>query len=157
MAYNFVCRKPRRANEHQLTYFASKDMGVSHTLSRRFFWSENILWKENIQRRRVTVVLGGKDPIVDTEVVGKYLTGADNGSRETGIWKEGIWKGDGLDVLWFRELDHMQVFYKKKTRGRLVDVVRRYCTEWGEGFVGNIVAPPSTRRQWRPWGADAFG
>jgi hypothetical protein len=125
-------------------------MGVSHTLSRRFFWSENILWKEDIQRRRVTVVLGGKDLIVDTEVVGKYLTGADNGSRETGSWKEGIWKGDGLDVLWFRELDHMQVFDKKKTRGRLVDVVRRYCTEWGEGFVGNIVAPPSTRRQWRP-------
>ena len=82
-------------------------MGVSHTLSRRFFWSENILWKEDIQRRRVTVVLGGKDLIVDTEVVGKYLTGADNGSWETGSWKEGIWKGDGLDVLWFRELDHM--------------------------------------------------
>jgi hypothetical protein len=103
-------------------------MGVSHTLSRRFFWSENILWKEDIQCRRVIVVLGGKDLIVDTEVVGTYLTGADYGSRETGSWKEGEWKGDELDVLWFRELDYMQVFDKKGTRGRLVDVVRRYCT-----------------------------
>lgn len=110
-------------------------MGVSHTLSRRFFWSENILWKEDIQCRRVTVVLG--------EVVGMYLTGADNRGRETGSWKEGVWKGDGLDVLWFRELDHAQVFDKKRTRGRLVDVVRRYCTEWGEGLVGKIVVPPS--------------
>ena len=77
----------------------------------------------------MTVVLGGKDLIIDTEAVGTYLTGADYGSRETGSWKEGEWKGDKLDVLWFRELDHAQVFDKKGTRGRLVDVVRRYCTQ----------------------------
>jgi hypothetical protein len=76
----------------------------------------------------VTIVLGGKDLIVDTEVVGMYLTGADYGSRETGGWKEGRWKGDELDVLWFRELDHAQVFDKKGTRRKLVDVVKRYCT-----------------------------
>ena len=104
-------------------------MGVSHTLSRRFFWSESILWKEDIQCQRVTVVLGGKDLIVDTEVVGTYLTGADYGNRETGSWKEGEWKGEELDVLWFRELDHAQVFDKKGTRERLVNVVRRYCTQ----------------------------
>jgi hypothetical protein len=111
-------------------------MGVSHTLSRRFFWSENILWKEDIQCRRVTVVLGGKDLIVDTEVVGMYLTGADIRGRETGSWKEGVWKGDGLDVLWFPELDHGQVFDKKSTRGRLVDVVRRYCAGRDKGLSG---------------------
>jgi hypothetical protein len=98
-------------------------MGVSHTLSRRFFW------KEDIQCRRVTVVLGGKDLIVNTEAVGIYLTGADNGIWETGSWKHGVWKGDGLDVRWFRELDHGQVFDKERTRGRLVGVVRRYCTQ----------------------------
>ncbi|RFU26628.1 hypothetical protein B7463_g9705, partial [Scytalidium lignicola] len=114
VAYNFVYRKPIRANEHQLHYFASKDMGVSHTLYRRFFWAENILWKEDIQCRHVTVVLGGKDLIVNTEAVVAYLTDAANGSRETGSWKDGVWKGDGLDVLLFRELDHGQVFDKKK-------------------------------------------
>ena len=75
----------------------------------------------------MTVVLGGKDLIVDTDVVGRYLTGADNEGRETESWKKGVWKGEGLDVLWFRELDHAQVFDKKTTRGRLVSVVRRYC------------------------------
>ncbi len=99
-------------------------MGVSHTLFRRFFWSENILWKEDIGDRRVTVVLGGKDLIVDTETVKSYLT--DDGSGKEGR-KEGMWKGSGLDVLWYPQLDHAQVFDKKTTRKQLVDVTRRYC------------------------------
>ena len=102
-------------------------MGISHTLARRFFWSENILWKEDIQDRRVSVVLGGKDLIVDTEVVRAYLTDEKSVKREDQQWKEGVWRGDGLDVLWFSELDHAQVFDKKSTRRRLVDIVRVYC------------------------------
>ncbi|KAH7341169.1 hypothetical protein BKA66DRAFT_448342 [Pyrenochaeta sp. MPI-SDFR-AT-0127] len=127
VAYNFICRKPTRANEHQLHYFASKDMGVSHTLFRRFFWSENILWKEDIQNRRVTVVLSGKDLIVDTEVVKAYLIDNKNVRRENEGWKEGPWKGKGLDVLWFAELDHGQVFDKNETRAWLVGITERYC------------------------------
>merc|ERR1712230_269180 len=53
---------------------ASMDMGVSHTLSRHFFWNENVLWKKDMQGRRVTVSLGGKDLIVNTEAVGRYLS-----------------------------------------------------------------------------------
>ncbi|KAK7177821.1 alpha beta hydrolase fold family [Paraphaeosphaeria sporulosa] len=127
VAYNFICRKPIRANEHQLHYFASKDMGVSHTLFRRFFWSENILWKEDIGNHRVTVVLGGKDLIVDTEIVKAYLTDSESVRPAKGGWEERVWKGDGLDVLWFPELDHGQVFDKKSTRVKLVKIVRSYC------------------------------
>jgi hypothetical protein len=127
VAYNFICRKPVRANEHQLYYFASKDMGVSHTLSRRFFWSENILWKEDIRDHRATVVLGGRDLIVNTEAVRTYLTADEAAKPDLSHQKEGAWKGDGLDVLWFPELDHAQVFDKKSTRLRLVNIVRSYC------------------------------
>lgn len=74
VAYNFTRRLPKEANEHQLYYFASMDMGVSHTLSRHFFWNENILWKKDLKGRRVTVSLGGRDLIVNTEAVGKYLS-----------------------------------------------------------------------------------
>jgi pimeloyl-ACP methyl ester carboxylesterase len=42
VAYNFTRRKPERANEHQLYYFASMDCSVSNTLSRHFFWSETM-------------------------------------------------------------------------------------------------------------------
>ncbi|RDL33575.1 uncharacterized protein BP5553_07943 [Venustampulla echinocandica] len=73
VAYNFTRRKPRRANEHQLYYFASMDMGVSHTLSRHFFWNENVLWKEDLKGRKMTASLGGRDIIVDAKAVGRYL------------------------------------------------------------------------------------
>jgi len=60
------------------------------------------------------VALSGKDLIVDSNAVREYLT------------KE---KSTNLDVLWFRDLDHAQVFDSKKNRDILVGVARRYCTE----------------------------
>ncbi|KAG9236457.1 hypothetical protein BJ875DRAFT_482281 [Amylocarpus encephaloides] len=73
VAYNFTRRLPVSANEHQLHYFASMDMGVSHTLSRHFFWNQNILWKDDLDGRRMTASLSGRDLIVDTTAVGRYL------------------------------------------------------------------------------------
>ena len=128
VAYNFTCRQPKRANEYQLWYFGSKDMGVAHTLSRRFFWSENILWKHNLEGRRVTVVLCGKDLIVDTEAVGRYLKGLSITSKDSEEWKTESWKGTDLDILWFQELDHAQVFDFKKSRDRLLKATRAYCS-----------------------------
>ncbi len=124
-------------------------MGVSHTLSRCFFWSENILWKHDIEGRNLTATLSGKDLIVNTEAVGRYLTkkegkkavnkpafngsahngSAHNGSTHNEEWKHRAWRGTGLDVLWFGDLDHAQVFDSKKNRRRLVDIVRAYCAQ----------------------------
>ena len=77
VAYNFTRRQPVRANEHQLYYFGSMDMGVSHTLARSFFWSDIILWKEDLGDRRVTFSLAQRDLIVNTEDVARYLAPAD--------------------------------------------------------------------------------
>lgn len=77
VAYNFTKRKPKMANEHQLHYFASMDMGVSHALARHFFWAENVLWKKDMEGRNLTVSLAGKDLIVDTKAVRQYLTSGD--------------------------------------------------------------------------------
>lgn len=103
-------------------------MGVAHTLSRCFFWSENILWKEDLAGRDVTVSLSGRDLIVDTETVGAYLGGGEgvNGERAKG-WKERRWGGKGVDVLWFERLDHAQVFDSRRDRARLVGVLWDYC------------------------------
>ncbi|OJD34176.1 transcription initiation protein spt5 protein [Diplodia corticola] len=127
VACNFIIRKPRRANEHQLSYFASQDMGVAHTLSRCFFWSENIMWKEDLAGRDVTVSLSGRDLIVDTETVRGYLKGE-------GKWEGKASEGNGvdgkrseLDVLWFEDLDHAQVFDTAGNRRRLINVLERYC------------------------------
>ncbi|EGU73874.1 hypothetical protein FOXB_15615, partial [Fusarium oxysporum f. sp. conglutinans Fo5176] len=124
-----ICRKPTLASEHLLSYFGSKDMGVAHTLFRRFIWSDNALWKEDIQHHRVAVVLAGRDVIVDTNAIGAYLTGTHDWSLETESWENGVWKGDGLEVLWFQDLDHGEVFSRRRTRQRLVDIVRRFVAE----------------------------
>ena len=46
IAYNFVYRDPRTANEWELWFFASRDPDISCAMSKHFFWTENILWKE---------------------------------------------------------------------------------------------------------------
>ncbi|KAF4630681.1 hypothetical protein G7Y89_g7452 [Cudoniella acicularis] len=163
VAYNFTRRKPSGANEHQLYYFASMDMGVSHTLSRHFFWNENVLWKQDLKGRKTTVSLSGRDLIVDTEAVGRYLSDQPKSAIEIGYrdevpdlidtqertdsepilagdhlfeagpdlqeeeWKSRPWRGTGIDVLWFKELDHAQIFDSPASRRRLIGAIRTYC------------------------------
>jgi pimeloyl-ACP methyl ester carboxylesterase len=126
VAYNFTARKPRGANEWQLYYFACTDMMVAHTLARHFFWSQNILWKDDIRGHDVTVSLGGRDQIIDAQMVGKYLAGVDL-KGENVEWKNREWTGHGLETTWFPTCDHAQVFERKDGRQKLGDVIRRYA------------------------------
>ena len=128
VAYNFTCRQPAGANEHQLYYFASMDMGVAHTLARKFFWQENILWKHDLRGRRATVILCGRDLIVNTEAVGRYLMADEDHSMTAPSWKQQKWKGQGLDMIWYDDFDHSQVFEAKQDYERLVKVVQEYIT-----------------------------
>lgn len=188
VAYNFTRRKPQRANEYQLYYFASMDTGVSHSLSRCFFWSQNVLWKQDIGERAITVSLAERDLIVNTEAVRKYLTNygeetavrkevsacdstncdirveviPENGVRSTilhprsseyasgGVfgpsspktadrnvsngrlcigWQDRKWRGKGVDLIWFRTLDHAQLFDKAETRKPLVEAIYQYSVQ----------------------------
>jgi pimeloyl-ACP methyl ester carboxylesterase len=131
VAYNFTARTPRGANEHQLYYFASRDMMVSQTLARHFFWAHNLLWKEDLRGRDVTVSLGGRDLIVDTETVGKYLNGRDLKS-ESREWMQREWTGRGLETVWWPTVDHAQVFERGEGRAKLASVLREYCKRDGE-------------------------
>ena len=163
VAYNFTARQPVHANEHLLWYFGSKDIGVAHTLARRFFWSENIIWKEDLgleveqreERRKVTVVFGGKDILVDTNTVGRYLMGTSLKGRQisdkatrmaseiktatvSGVvsaegeeWKTRPWMGSGLEVLWFEKLGHGQVFELERTRRPVIKAIRVYTQSKG--------------------------
>ncbi|KFY90738.1 hypothetical protein V500_04985, partial [Pseudogymnoascus sp. VKM F-4518 (FW-2643)] len=120
--------------------------------ARGFFWSQNIVWKEDLglegeneeEGRDVTVVLSGRDLIVDTEAVRRYLTasvpegGITDGNairmmnrngkarvteihnKGTGAWTGGRWTGSGLELLWFEYLDHGQrgSVYAAMSRGK---------------------------------------
>ena len=76
--------------------------------------------------RQVTVSLAGKDLIVDTETVGRYLAGKQSEKPSTEDWKHRAWKGQGLEILWFNELDHAQVFDSRRTCEHLVKAIRDY-------------------------------
>lgn len=93
---------------------------------RRFFWSENILWKKDMKGRQVTVSLAARDLIVDTEAVGRYLAQEEDEKSATEEWKHRPWTGKGLDILWFEDLDHAQVFDSRRNRDALAQVVRAY-------------------------------
>jgi pimeloyl-ACP methyl ester carboxylesterase len=131
VAYNFTRRRPKRANEWQLWYFASTDPGVALCLGRHFFWRENILWKEELLaslgdsgfKRDVAVTLAGRDLIVDTASVAEYL----EDDAETCV------EGDegGVQVVVFPKLDHAQVFDDAPSRKTLIQMVRSRCKSGG--------------------------
>lgn len=122
VAYNFVYRPPKTANEWQLWYFASRDPDIARTLARHFFWAENILWREDIVGRRVGVVLSGRDQVVDTGEVRRYLTQDDD--------PEFRWASeDGmLEVLWYPNLDHSKVFDTHRDRKPMTEMMGRFVT-----------------------------
>ncbi|KAK0611779.1 hypothetical protein B0T14DRAFT_335224 [Immersiella caudata] len=153
VAYNFTRRKPRGANEWQLWYFASMDLGVAGVLGRHFFWRENVIWRGELRsfleaegeerargegKRKVAVCLAGRDLIVDTKSVARYMLSEGNFGdvpEQDGFDADVDWElsgSEGVDVLWFAGLDHAQVFEGKRSRERMVDLVRRYCTVDGE-------------------------
>ena len=109
-------------------------------ISRRFFWSENILWKHDMNGRPVTVSLASRDLIVDTEAVGRYLAQDANGKPTTEEWKRREWNGKGLNVLWFDDLDHAQVFDSRRNCEILAQIVRRYSLMGRQGKSYNAAA-----------------
>ncbi|GAB0145703.1 hypothetical protein EsHS_00006128 [Epichloe bromicola] len=144
VAYNFTRRPPKMANEWQLWYFASTDPGVAYSLGRRFFWRDNILWREDLfsdplqsgaeraqlGRRKVAVSLSGRDLIVDTASVTNYLTSKPRiitGDDAIGHPKEySEVPSDEVDVVVFPLLDHAQVFDCKYARDWVVQLIHSH-------------------------------
>lgn len=102
---------------------------------------------------RMTVSLASRDLIVDTQAVGAFLAKHDvpdpvlvtdktnqkhmelgthesndgkDGKAEVEGWKQRTLTGKGLEVLWWDDFDHAQVFDERKTRAKLVGVLVAY-------------------------------
>ena len=85
----------------------------------------------------VTVSLAGRDQIVDARAVRAYLTGSKDPEDEEeqaipsgGKGRAGVppsrWEQDGLEVLYFSEMDHATVFDTPRDRAPLLDALRRF-------------------------------
>jgi len=115
-------------------------MGVAHTLSRTFFWSENILWKNDLLSHHATVFLAGKDSIINAPLVYKYLqaTGGGEGNKtkrvsfhsddipadydsDKALPENNHSVHNRLKVVWCSNLDHGQIFDLLPWRKQLVE------------------------------------
>ncbi len=139
----------------QLWYFASRDADIARTLCRTFFWTECVVWREDIEvflsgntvddfavaggvdsnkSRNMAVVLGGMDQVVPAEAVRRYLTGEKKwkeqwlGRNHRNVGQMQV-KGGNLEVLFNPHLDHAVIFDKEKWAIPLLDVVQRYIRD----------------------------
>lgn len=147
VAFNFLYRRPRESNEWQLWYFASRDADIARTLWRCFFWHECVLWKDDLfnhsRLANVGISLSGKDQIVRSESVWRYLTGLEtvphkfekwtNFDPDRRITQEVTAQDNGeskvatnVEVLYYPGLDHATVFDEKQRRKALIDMILRF-------------------------------
>lgn len=131
VAYNFTKRKPEEANEWQLYWAVQTDPDIAFTIGRRFCWREHVVWKEDLAGRKTTVIVGGRDNLVDPEAIASYITRGDWEwtDADTFAWQESpkYWKGeDPLELVWLEGYDHGQSFLSPKMLPTIVRVIERY-------------------------------
>jgi len=55
--------------------------------------------------------------------------GVEESDTDEPEWMSRSWTGSGIDILWFKNLDHAQVFDRRATRRILISAIRSYCEE----------------------------
>ena len=91
-------------------------------MGRTFFWSENILWKEDVLDHPCTVFLAEKDAIINAAKVRTYLQEDQVTFNDTDAaqYQQQRYKTRNLPkVMWCPELDHGGVFDWPDWRARL--------------------------------------
>ncbi|KAI1751191.1 hypothetical protein F4782DRAFT_506132 [Xylaria castorea] len=130
--YNFLYRQPRKASEWQLNYFASTNLGVAHSITRRFDCSENVLWKDDMKGLDISVVLSGRDIILDPMALRHYLASdASLKARQytsipSPLGQEGFGES-GLQVLLYDNLNHAEIFDNRRDWAILVHLLLKYA------------------------------
>ncbi|KZF21551.1 hypothetical protein L228DRAFT_212025 [Xylona heveae TC161] len=143
VAYNFTFRRPRTPTQWVLWFFGSMDVGVSHTLHRHFFWSENILWKEDLAGRNASIFLCERDSIVNTAHVRGYLEtsgscleidAVDDGLVSTAKTTKAdkCLRENNIKLFWCTKLEHGEVFETKLWRSLLVKEMLKHTRRKSE-------------------------
>ena len=74
VAYSFLYRKPSTVMEWVIHIFAAREITISHTLRRNFWWYNNDLWLENIPHHiGVVVGLATGDEIINPKALQEYV------------------------------------------------------------------------------------
>jgi hypothetical protein len=74
VAYNFVYRPPTTLREYFIRIMASRELTISHTLHRKFWWYQNNLWLEDVPLNTGIVVgLSAEDEVLNSLVIHEYI------------------------------------------------------------------------------------
>ncbi|KAH7349623.1 hypothetical protein B0T11DRAFT_133261 [Plectosphaerella cucumerina] len=161
LTYNLTRRKPRLShpNDWRMRFFAT-DPNVSYTFARRFCWHDFVLWTEQLQGRRTTVILGGEDGLINADAVASYIYYGDLkfAREDRREWRTtpGRWTGQEELALYYLDgLDHCESILHPVGRAALAKVVGAYCERsitWTSRFaeeikLGDVTSPisPVTR------------
>jgi pimeloyl-ACP methyl ester carboxylesterase len=73
VAFNFIYRKPTSLMEWLILIVASRELTISHTLHRNFWWYNNVLYLDQIPNNiGVIVGIAGGDEVLNAESVYEY-------------------------------------------------------------------------------------
>jgi hypothetical protein len=134
--YNFIYRRPKTASQ-LLCSFAATDIGVCPSIMRLFDWTQNVLWLDEIRDLPVVVFLAGRDAIVDTEKLRRYLE--TNGFQ--GKSQEMLKNDSGVDIsekaleccrqrtdfVFHGSYNHGEIFLRSRGRQDLVSEILECC------------------------------
>jgi len=109
---SFVYSTPNSFIEHVIHYFLSRDIHVASTLTRHFWWWENILWTDDIPprlKKSMAIFLSGHDFIVPSLKVKNHLMQS------------------GIECAWWDELDHAGFLVDNKAVNDVLQCVENNC------------------------------
>ncbi|KAI8070324.1 Alpha/Beta hydrolase protein [Gongronella butleri] len=83
VAFNFIYRAPKQWMDYIMLYVASRELYISHYISRHFQWFQCIFFADRLNKdmtlnhqsplKRATVYISMKDSLVPSALVAKYL------------------------------------------------------------------------------------
>ncbi|RUP47012.1 Alpha/Beta hydrolase protein [Jimgerdemannia flammicorona] len=122
VAYNFVYRIPQRANEHIITFLASRELYISHYISRHFHWHQTAFFVPSTNPnpaisttsvtplpQRTTVFLSEHDNLVNSPRVDAYLRSHD------------------VESHIMPNLDHASFLFSSAWKSRILNKIAEHC------------------------------
>ncbi|KAK6849369.1 hypothetical protein PG995_013202 [Apiospora arundinis] len=133
VAYNITRRKNKTTPEIEIDFGAGRDPMIAHTVCRRLHWPEHILFREDFAGRRTTVVVAGRDCVLDGPAVASYVHygRSDQTSHEDLKELEKTWttwtgRGD-IELMYLADRDHGQSLLLPKLYRRIAEAVATYA------------------------------
>lgn len=138
IAYNFMYREPQTSLELLLWWYASKELYISWTLSRCFFWFHGALFLEDLPENiKVDIVLGADDVIVKSSNVRDYImkisqeihsSSTDSLSSGKATYSGTLHDNDlrtDIRIFYFFRKNHAQFLFDKEMETEIVGIILR--------------------------------